>query len=150
MQTEYNSNCSYLDVRLTLRSATSSGLVEICNEDGNWSVACSNVIDEDEASIICRQVGFNSGFTKQFTERILDEDERPRINEIPACIGDEISLLECKNRSSTQSEGRKRRGVNIGTERNNTCDLQAGLLCGGINLAENVTTKSKFTAIFLF
>ena len=128
-QTEYSeTNCSYLDVRLTFRLSASSGLVEICNENNTWSVACSNVISEDEVGVVCRQLGFNGLVTNQFTTRLLG-DEKPRISEFTReCIGNETTLLDCIEQQELLLP-RERRGLFLG---GSTCDFQAGILCGGI------------------
>ena len=134
-KTEYSeTNCSYLDVRLTFRLSASSGLVEICNKNNTWSVACSNVISEDEVGVVCRQLGFNPGLvTNQFTKRLL-RDEKPRFSEFTReCIGNETILTDCRERQESQLP-RKRRGSpdEVGSSSDPpSCEFQAGVLCGG-------------------
>lgn len=121
-------DCSYLDVRLTFRTAISSGLVEICNEERNWSIACSNAFSENEATIICRQLDFNHRYINSFTDSVplILNEQKPRTGEVPRCKGIETSLAECQ----FSNQARKRRGVE-NTEPN-ACNFQAGLQCGGI------------------
>jgi hypothetical protein len=123
MQIEYiETNCSYLDVRLTFRTAASSGLVEVCNENNTWSIACSNTISEDEIGVICRQLGFNGADVNQFTKRLI-RDEKPRLSEFTReCIGNETTLLDCRD------------GGEVRSVSDPPCDVQAGVLCGGIFL----------------
>ena len=127
MQTEYSeTNCSYLDVRLTFRTAASSGLVEVCNENHTWSIACSDVISEDEVGVICRQLGFNGLFVNQFTKRIITDD-KPRFSELAReCIGNETTLLDCREWQELGDEARDILDP--------PCDVQSGVLCGGIFL----------------
>ena len=110
-----------MDVRLTFRTAASSGLVEVCNENHTWSIACSNVISEDEVGIICRQLGFNGLFVNQFTKRIITDD-KPRFSEFAReCIGNETTLLDCREWQELGDEDIL----------DPPCDVQSGVLCGG-------------------
>ena len=135
---EYNeANCSYLDVRLTFRNAASSGLVEVCNQNNTWSIACLNAISEDEVGVICRQLGFNGIVINEFTKRLL-VDEKPRFSEFNReCIGNETTLLDCRERQELLLP-RNRRGLSLGGELGRIvdppCDVQTGVLCGGIFL----------------
>ena len=123
---------SNLDVRLTFRTTTSSGLVEICNELGNWSIVCSNKIREVEPIVICKQLGFSTQLTNYFTESVplTLSNHRSRLNEVPKCNGSESSLHECQS----SDQFRARRG--LVSEGSNTCDSQVGLQCGGIYLRD--------------
>ena len=124
LYTEYeteNSNCSYLDVRLTFRSANSSGLVEICNDEGVWSIACRETLDEDEKAVLCRQLGFSTP-TNSFREFIPSQlsETRPKFKENLICSSEEKSLVECQFHQARE-----------GREVSTTCNYQAGVYCGG-------------------
>lgn len=126
--TEYETaNCSYLDVRLTFRNAISSGLVEICNMEGMWSIATTNMLNTNEKTVICRQLGFMNFFdSNSFTERISEHlsNQREKFDEFLHCNGNENSLDECP-----LIDLRKKRGlVTVDTSLSN---LQVGLTCGG-------------------
>lgn len=123
-----------MDVRLTFRNAASTGLVEICNENNTWSIACSNVISEDEVGVVCRQLGFNGLVVNQFTKRIT-RDEKPRFSEFTReCIGNETTLLDCEEQQELMLS-RNRSGLSpggeIGSISDPPCDAQIGVLCGG-------------------
>ena len=127
--TEYETaTCSHLDVRLTFRNASSSGLVEICNKEGMWSIVTTSILSNNEKTVICRQLGFMNIFdSNSFTERISEclSDQREKFDEFLRCNGDEDSLDECL----PLIDLRKKRGlVDVETSLSN---LQVGLRCGG-------------------
>ena len=126
----HGSSCSHLDARLVFRTANSSGLVEICNEEGNWSISCTNIIGENEANVICRQLGFIQGFTNYFRVGVSQTDERPMFfGTSLSCSGNETSLSDCLASPSPTPgipmEGRRKRGIS-------SCFLQVRLWCGGM------------------
>ena len=49
-------NCSYGDVRLVNGSSPLEGRVEICVNNA-WGTVCTDAISEDDAQVICRQIG---------------------------------------------------------------------------------------------
>ena len=135
--------CSNLDVRLTFRSARSSGLVEICNEN-TWSIACSSAFKENETQVICRQLGFNANFTNYFTEIVASNIESdmetsdvrdvviPRFNKFADCSGSEKTLAECQTIQGQDSDLHNRRGLNDNLDL--SCIHQAAVQCGGNNI----------------
>ena len=95
------SDCNYLDARLTFRRAKSTGHLEICNREGQWSVVCgSSLISVDNVRVICNQLGFDPNFVisnnlPQSTS-VLNIG-RPIINVISGlgCRGNESNLTAC-------------------------------------------------------
>ena len=91
------SGCNYLDARLTFRSAESTGLLEICNEEGQWSVACgSSLIPLENVMVICNQLGFDPNFI-----RVDTFQSNPVLRPITfaasnlVCGGNESNLTSC-------------------------------------------------------
>ena len=61
--TDRPSSCTYLDTRLTFRSADSTGILEVCDELGQWSTVCADGgVAFGDASVACNQLGFDSSF----------------------------------------------------------------------------------------
>ena len=102
--------------------APSSGIVEICNEEGTWSIACAESTDEGEANVICRQLGYMSGITNYFTQSVSLLDTRQKFTGQLNCSGNEASLHNCV--TSPTMIPIVRRSVPL-------CNAQAYLQCGG-------------------
>ena len=49
--------CKTGDVRLVGGSTSSAGILEICN-NGRWNTVCRDSVDDREAALICRHIGF--------------------------------------------------------------------------------------------
>ena len=51
--------CNYGDIRLVGRSYDNEGTVEVC-VNNTWGTVCSDLWDEDDASVVCSQLGYSS------------------------------------------------------------------------------------------
>ena len=95
------SDCNYLNARLTFRRANSTGQLEICNREGQWSVVCgSSLIPVNNLRVICSQLGFDPGFVQSNnlpqSTSVLNIG-RPITSIISglACRGNESDLTAC-------------------------------------------------------
>lgn len=106
--------CSDREVRLVARDSLASGQVEVC-EDSTWGRACSSGWDQNEASVVCRQLGFTvagrsvakgrlvscefsfffcNSAGSQF-HQVLGHPPHPILLNNLNCSGLESSLLDC-------------------------------------------------------
>ena len=56
--------CTTGIVRLAGSSYTNQGRVEICLNNA-WGTVCYHYFDSDDASVVCRQLGYSSGYIYQ-------------------------------------------------------------------------------------
>lgn len=138
-----SSGCTYLDVRLTFRSADSSGILEVCNQRRQWSIACAdNQVSQSIAMVACNQLGYNSNFVRSTriasTSASIVNNGRPsifleNINGL-ACTGNETSLANCLNAVPVEPSppplGRRKR-IADDDESPLVCNLVTRLQCGG-------------------
>ena len=112
-------------MRLAFRSAKSSGLIEICNAQGIWSIACRDTFDKLDESVLCRQLGFTTP-TNSFQELIPSHlnKSRQKFNENLNCLSGENSFIECQLNQARE----RREKLSV------LCGYQAGVQCGGIYL----------------
>ena len=72
----------------------SSGVVEVLYK-GYWGTICSTGWDDKDAQVVCRQLGFNSGYAT--VNNSLSLGARPVWLEAVQCDGTEMSLKECRH-----------------------------------------------------
>ena len=53
--------CKSGEIRLGGQAESSSGLVELCDDDGEWNGLCGWSFSCNEAKVVCRQAGFTDG-----------------------------------------------------------------------------------------
>ena len=143
--TEYSPRgCSYLDARLSFRRANSTGYLEICDEEGQWGLACAianDIISRDTemTMVICRQLGFNSSVVRSVS---ISAQELPTTEERQftfaltsgglSCRGNETNLTSCSQQSDEPlAGGRKKRVIDDSTERPSVCSSFTEIQCGG-------------------
>ena len=51
--------CNYGDIRLVGRSYDNEGRVELCVND-TWGIVSGNRWDDEDASVVCAQLGYSS------------------------------------------------------------------------------------------
>ena len=110
MHTDRPRSCTYLDTRLTFRSAESTGILEVCNELGQWSRVCADgSISINDTSVACNQLGFDPSFPPNIdivpltTNPALSDGGQPvsfRFAENSlGCQGSEQNLMSCPGAS---------------------------------------------------
>ena len=140
--TDRPSSCTYLDTRLTFRSADSTGILEVCDELGQWSTVCADGgVALGDAFVACNQLGFDSSFP-------------PNVDSIPinpavisgnqpvsfvlvgnglGCQGTERNLTSCPGASMTTEPPplpiRRKRIVQVGEP--SACGSVARIGCSG-------------------
>lgn len=133
--------CKYLDVRLTFRSAESAGILEICNEQRQWSVACAdNPLSRlSTITVVCSQlqVGFVRGFVQYFrvpSTPILTGG-RPFTNILQslACTERESNLTTCPPGEPVEPRTKR---ITDGLP--SVCSQLTQIRCGGEHMAFHI------------
>ena len=106
MHTDRPRSCTYLDTRLTFRSADSTGILEVCDELGQWSRVCADgSILISDAFVACNQLGFDPSFPPNIdivpltTNPALSDGGQPVsfrfVENSLGCLGTEQNLTSC-------------------------------------------------------
>ena len=107
-----SSSCTFLDTRLTFRSADSTGFMEVCDELGQWSTVCGDGLAPGNAFTACNQLGFDPTFPPNLNIIPLN----PPVNDGSQptsllfsetglrCLGTEQNLTSCLGASITTTE----------------------------------------------
>ena len=69
--------------------SAASGQVEI-SVNGEWGTVCDNAWNLDDATVVCRQLGYDEAWTAHYqpgSGLVKVED--------PQCSGEEVTLLDC-------------------------------------------------------
>jgi len=69
--------------------STASGQVEI-SVNGEWGTVCDNAWNLDDATVVCRQLGYDGAWTAHYQpgSGLVKVEE-------PQCSGEEVTLLDC-------------------------------------------------------
>nr|XP_054756590.1 uncharacterized protein LOC129262491 [Lytechinus pictus] len=84
------------DVRLVGGSSRNEGRVEIFH-DRQWGTICDSRWDEDDASVVCRQVGFPSDHVTAVSNAYFGRGRQRVVLGNVGCSGSESSLLSCSS-----------------------------------------------------
>ncbi|PIK44170.1 hypothetical protein BSL78_18974 [Apostichopus japonicus] len=85
-----------LTVRLVGGQASNEGRIEVYH-DGQWGTVCDDYWDDNDASVICRQLGFGSSGTA-FGSANFGEGSGEIWYDDVACSGHEANIDECGSR----------------------------------------------------
>ena len=110
IHTDRPRSCTYLNTRLTFRSADSTGILEVCDELGQWSRVCADGgISIGDAIVACNQLGFDPGFPPNMdsvplnTNPALSDGSQPVSFRFAGnglgCQGTEQNLMSCPGAS---------------------------------------------------
>ncbi|KAK6179246.1 hypothetical protein SNE40_011650 [Patella caerulea] len=92
----YKSPIQLTRIRLA-GGGNNSGRVEVYLEGPNmWGTVCGNSWSNDDASVVCKQLGFATG-TAVLRAQIFGEGTGPIWLDDVGCIGTELNIRECTN-----------------------------------------------------
>ena len=88
------SGCDDGDIRLVNGPTAAEGRVEFCHNI-TWGTVCDASWDEDDAGVVCRQLGFSSEGARAFSRAFYDEGTGPILLDEVRCVGTESRLADC-------------------------------------------------------
>lgn len=84
------------DLRLVEGRTAAEGRVEVCFH-GKWGTVCDDLWGEEEAQVVCRQLGFTDEDGVAIGSAGFGQGEGPILFDNLECIGNETDLLSCPN-----------------------------------------------------
>ncbi|KAL5506472.1 hypothetical protein EMCRGX_G008114 [Ephydatia muelleri] len=130
-------NCSNGDVRLVgSRSSMVQGTVEVCYNQ-HWGTVCDYLWDANEASIVCKQLGFNGTSTAYAGAFFGQSTDQSFLNGL-LCSGSEQTLLECGRYSSIYATG-------CGSTRNAGVTCSIACTPGNVRLVGRLSSANQGT-----
>ena len=88
------SGCSDGDIRLVEGTTYREGRVEFCYNN-TWGTVCDDSWDDDDASVVCRQLGFSATGATAFTRSRFGAGFGPILLDDVYCVGTESRLTDC-------------------------------------------------------
>ncbi|KAK6180370.1 hypothetical protein SNE40_012539 [Patella caerulea] len=93
----YTEELTFSKIRLAGGSDNSTGRVEIfVDGDGRWGTVCDDYWDDNDATVVCKQLGWNSGVT--FKGKGYAATSGPIWLDNVNCIGNETNFNQCQHR----------------------------------------------------
>ena len=82
------------NIRLVNGPTSAEGRVEFCYND-DWGTVCDGGWDEDNAGVVCRQLGFSFEGATAIDQAFFGEGSDPILLDNVDCVGTESRLADC-------------------------------------------------------
>jgi receptor-type tyrosine-protein phosphatase Q len=92
--------CTHGDVRIVDGSSSTEGRVEVCLS-GAWGTVCDDYWTQEDANVVCRQLGFSNSDATYFYSAYFGQGIVPIKLDDVACTGSESQLISCSYDSNT-------------------------------------------------
>ena len=89
-----HTGCEYGDVRLVGGATSEEGRVELCYNN-DWGTVCDDSFDEDDASVVCRQLGLPDTGATAYSEAFFGQGTGLILLDEVNCAGTESRLTNC-------------------------------------------------------
>ena len=124
-------NCSYVlavSVRLVNGTAPYEGRVEVYYR-GEWGTVCDDDWDLDDASVVCRQLGYNAA-SHAWKYAHFGPGSGPILLDDVRCYGNESSIAACSHNSwySHNCDNNETAGVTCGEDSTMTTPVSGKLI----------------------